>query len=115
MKQLCLLVLHICILGQLIFFCYSGGDSAFHEYRYVTEEKLKKANKNIINIFFDGDNISKPDGLVCVFLYAFCQLFYTFLSPFLLKIEVIIPATSCKMLWNLANQTAASEWEGFIS
>lgn len=98
MKQLCLLVLHICILGQLIFFCCSGGDSGFHGYRYVTEEKLKKANKNIINIFFDGDNISKPDGLVCVFLYAFCQLFYTFLFPFLLKIEVIIHATSCKML-----------------
>lgn len=79
-------------------------------------KKLKKANKNIISICFDDGNISKPHNLFCVFLYAFFQLFYTFLFPnLLLKTEVIAPTVSCKMLWNLANQTAASEWEDFIS
>lgn len=78
--------------------------------------KLKKANKNNINICSDDGNINKPADLFCIFLYAFCQLFYTFLFSFLLlKTEVIVPAISCKMLWNLAKQTAASEWEVSIS
>lgn len=80
MKQLCLLVLHICILGQLIFFCCSGGDSGFHGYRYVTEEKLKKANKNIISIFFDGGNISKPDDVFCFPLCLLPIILYFSLS-----------------------------------
>lgn len=76
----------------------------------------KAANKNPINISFDDSNISETSDLFWVLLYAFCQLLYIFLFPsVLLMLELIFPATSLKILWNTAKQSAVSEWEVSIS
>lgn len=77
---------------------------------------MKKANKNTINISFDDSNISETSDLFRVFLYAFCQLLYIFLFPsLLLMMKLIFPAISLKILWNIAKQSAVSEWEVSIS